>query len=62
MAKYKFLTAVDYDRNGRHYEAGEVASLKDWRRADIKSAMKANLIELTETKGTGGGDTWQDKQ
>ena len=49
---YKFLAAVDYDRNGRRYEAGEVDTLKDWRKADVKAAVKANLIERAERHET----------
>lgn len=52
MTKYKFLVAVDYDKNGRHYEAGAVDALTGWRKADVKAAVKANLIERTEQSKT----------
>lgn len=71
MTTYKFLVAVDYDRNGKHYEVSEVDMLEDWRKADVKSAMKANLVERIGritvdadigTGRSGGGETWLDKQ
>ena len=42
---YRVLVSFDFDPTGKRYEAGEIYSLKGWKKAQIQSATQSGLIE-----------------
>jgi len=44
--QYRFLEAVDYAPNGRHYPAGTVDALADWKRQHINNALRTGHIKV----------------